>query len=68
MDGVKIGDGAICATGAVVTEDVPPYAIVCGVPAKILKYRFDEETIQYLLNLRWWDMDDERLKKTKNYF
>lgn len=57
IDGVKIGDGAIVAAGAVVTKDVPPYAIVGGVPAKIIKYRFDSETIKHLLDLQWWRYD-----------
>ena len=55
--GVSIGDGAVVAAHAVVTKDVPPYAIVGGVPAKVIKYRFDEETIGRLLKLRWWDYD-----------
>ncbi len=56
-EGVTIGDGAVVATGAIVTKDVPPYAVVGGVPAKVIKYRFDEETIQKLLDLKWWDKD-----------
>lgn len=55
--GVTIGDGAVVAAHAVVTKDVPPYAIVGGVPAKVLRYRFDEETVKELLELRWWDYD-----------
>ena len=57
LEGVTIGDGAVVAEGAIVTKDVPPYAIVGGVPAKIIKYRFDEETIKKLLELKWWDKD-----------
>ena len=53
--GVTIGDGAVVAAHAVVTKDVPPYAIVGGVPAKVIKYRFDEETIRELLDLKWWN-------------
>lgn len=57
MQGVKIGDGAVVAAGAFVTKDVPPYAVVAGVPAKVVKYRFDEETIKKLLDLKWWRYD-----------
>lgn len=63
MDGVNIADGAIVAAGAVVTHDVPPYAIVGGVPAKVIKYRFDTETINKLLELRWWDFPPEFVEK-----
>jgi chloramphenicol O-acetyltransferase type B len=57
LDGVKIGHGAIVAANAVVTKDIPPYAIVGGVPQKILKYRFKEEKINQLLSSNWWDDD-----------
>lgn len=55
LNGVTIGDGAVIAAGAVVTKDVPPYAVVGGNPAKIIKYRFDENTIQKLTELKWWE-------------
>ena len=59
MPGVKIADGAVVAAGAVVTKDVPPYAVVGGVPAKIIKYRFSPEIIQELTALKWWDYPKE---------
>ena len=62
MEGVTIGDGAVVAAGAIVTKDVPPYAIVGGVPAKVIKYRFDEETIKKLLELKWWEKDQAWIK------
>lgn len=63
VEGIKIGDGAMILAGAVVTKDVPPYAIVGGIPAKIIGYRFDESTIQFLLKTRWWDNNIEWLKE-----
>lgn len=58
---VNIGDGAVVAAGSVVTKDVPPYAIVGGVPAKIIKYRFDEKMIKELLDLKWWNYEPRSL-------
>lgn len=63
MPGVTIGDGAIIATSAVVTKDVPPYAIVGGNPAIVLRFRTDEATIARLLALRWWDWSPEKVTR-----
>ena len=60
--GVHVGDGAVIGVGAVVVKDVPPYAIVGGVPAKIIKYRFTPEIIDKLLEIKWWDIEDDILK------
>lgn len=66
--GITIGDGAVIAMGALVTHDVPPYAIVAGVPAKIIKYRFTEEERETLLRIRWWDKPIEWIKENVNAF
>jgi len=65
LDGITIGDGAVIGAGAVVTRDIPPYAIAVGVPAKVIKYRFDKETIQKLLTKQWWNGSPEDLQKVK---
>jgi virginiamycin A acetyltransferase len=56
---VNIGDGAVVAAHAVVTKDVPPYAIVAGNPARIVKYRFPKDVVDALLDIAWWDMDHD---------
>lgn len=61
MSGITIGDGAVVAAGAVVTRDVPPYAMVGGNPARLIKARFDEETVAALLRIRWWDWPHDKV-------
>jgi len=68
LDGVCISDGAVIAAGSVVTTDVPPYAIVGGVPAKIIKYRFTQDVILNLLKIKWWNFDTEKIKSISDNF
>lgn len=66
--GVTIGNGAVIAMGAVVVKDVPPYAIVAGVPAKIIRYRFSEENIDKLTAIAWWNKPQTWIKQNAKYF
>lgn len=66
--GIRIGDGAVIGMGAVVTKDVPDYAVVAGNPARIIRFRFDENIIADLLASRWWDLSSDELFKLGCYF
>lgn len=68
LRGVTVGDGAVIAANSVVTKDIPPYAIVGGTPAKVLKYRFSEDIIAQLLNLKWWELPDSVISDHFNFF
>ena len=63
IESVKIGDGAVIAAGAVVTKDVPNYAIVAGVPAKVIRYRFSKDEISLLNKIKWWNWPDELIRE-----
>jgi len=68
LDGIIIGDGAVIAAGAVVNKNVPAYSIVGGVPAKIIKYRFNNAQIESLIKIKWWEFDAERLNDIEKMF
>lgn len=68
LEGIKINDGAVVAAGAVVTKDVPPYAVVGGVPAKIIKYRYDNAKINKLLQFEWWNKGEAWIRRNAEAF
>ena len=68
LSGVTIGDGAVVAAGAVVSKNVPPYSIVAGIPARVIKYRFSEEKIIRLLGIKWWDWEIDFIKANLDEF
>lgn len=64
---MKIGNGAVVGAGAVVTKDVPPYAIVAGNPAKIIRYRFEENIIKHFESIKWWNFDEKELTQLARF-
>ena len=68
LPGITVGDGAVIVAGSVVEDDVPPYAIVAGAPAVLVRYRFDPGTVDKLLAIRWWDWPDEKILAELQYF
>jgi acetyltransferase-like isoleucine patch superfamily enzyme len=67
MSGVTVGNGSVIATGSIVTKDVEPYSIVGGIPAKIIKKRFNDDIINRLVSTEWWNLPDEFLIENKKY-
>lgn len=68
LEGISIGDGVIIAAGAVVTRDVEPYSIIGGVPARVIRYRFDPEEISELLNIKWWNWNYDYIAASAEHF
>lgn len=66
--GITVGDGAVIGTGAVVTRNIPPYAIVAGNPAKLIRMRFDEDTVNAFIKMQWWNLSDAKLIEVAQYF
>ncbi|TLF45515.1 CatB-related O-acetyltransferase [Halomonas urmiana] len=68
LPGVKVGNGAVIGAGSVVTKSVPPYAIVVGNPAKVIKYRFSPEIIELIKDVQWWNWTYDEMRRAKAFF
>jgi acetyltransferase-like isoleucine patch superfamily enzyme len=68
LAGITVGNGSIIGANSLVTADVEPYSIVAGTPAKLIRFRFDQQTIDGLQHLKWWSWDDERIKQMVGEF
>ncbi|MBA2584542.1 MAG: CatB-related O-acetyltransferase [Bacteroidetes bacterium] len=68
LSGSIIGNGAVIAANSVITGDIPPYSIVGGTPARVLKYRFSDDIIQALQKIEWWNWDHEKIKRNRDFF
>ena len=68
LQGLRIGDGAVIGAGAIVTRDIEPYSINVGIPAKIIKYRFPKEQIDWLLDFKWWNLSFDEIKELSHLF
>src|SRR5690606_35624172 len=68
LDGIRIGDGAVIGAGAMVSKDIPPYAIAVGNPIRIIRYRFNDELIKKLLEIKWWDWEKSKLTSVERDF
>lgn len=68
LSGVSIGDGCCIGARSIVTKSLPPYTICAGSPCKIIKNRYDKKTIDFLLQLQWWNWSDDKIKKNKTFF
>jgi virginiamycin A acetyltransferase len=68
LSGVKIGNGAVIAAGSVVTKDIPDFGVVAGVPAKVIKFRFDDNEIKKINSLRWWNWSEDKIRQNRELF
>ena len=68
LGGVTVGDGAVVGAGSVVTKSVPPYAIVAGNPARVIRYRFEEDVIRELESIKWWNFSEDRIRALGEFF